>query len=214
MGHGSGIFWSRLFSFSLCGFYEKHTYKTTSKHPLGTPLLSEESGIFEAHTCDPRRRPGSSFEASLHVQNIWQHWTPACAGDHGKEGTLLGDLCDLCAKDLVHAEDAESAERRPWNSHHLPEELAIFICTPHPRAFAPQSKLKKQRRGVIFALFGSRGGAKTRRGYPAYGVNFLKNLAFLRPTAMIPNRLGSSFKAPSLAQNTRQSWTPACAGIT
>jgi hypothetical protein len=98
-----------LFSFFLRGFYEKHTCKTTSTHPLGTPLLSDESGIFEAHTCDPRRRPGSSFEASLHVQNIWQHWTPACAGDHGQNGALPGNIRTLCEKDLFtrRREDAE-----------------------------------------------------------------------------------------------------------
>jgi hypothetical protein len=100
-----------LFSFFLCGFYEKHTCKSASAYPLVTPLLSEESAVFDAHIGDPQRRLGSSFNAPLHMQNIWQHWTPACAGDHGPDCASLGDLCDLCANNLVRAESAESAER-------------------------------------------------------------------------------------------------------
>jgi hypothetical protein len=105
--------WHDLFSFFLRGFYEKYTCKTASAYPLGTPLLSEESAVFKAHICDPRRRPGSSFAALLHVQNIWQPWTPACAGDHTEYCTSLSILCDLCAKYFVHAEAAECAGGYP-----------------------------------------------------------------------------------------------------
>jgi hypothetical protein len=44
--HEAHSFGHDLFSFFLCGFYEKHTCKTASAYPLGTPLLSEESAVF------------------------------------------------------------------------------------------------------------------------------------------------------------------------
>jgi hypothetical protein len=72
-----------LFSFSLCGFYEMRWRKCNHAKPVNTHHLPEESTVFAAHLCDPRRRLGASFKAPLYMQNIRQRCTPACAGGRG-----------------------------------------------------------------------------------------------------------------------------------
>jgi hypothetical protein len=91
-----------------------------------TPPLPEDCVVSAPSICDLQRRLGSSFNTSLHMQTIRQRWTPAYAGDHGEDCASLGDLCDLCANNLVHAETAKCAEGRPYTPLPLPEESAIF----------------------------------------------------------------------------------------
>jgi rare lipoprotein A len=90
--------------------------------------LAEDFAVFPKHPCDPQRRLGPSLNTASLVQTTRQHWTPACAGDHGESRALLRELC---AKQIVRAEAAKDAERRPSLTRHLPEESAILhISSP------------------------------------------------------------------------------------
>jgi hypothetical protein len=102
-GHGLLFYGHYLFSFSLCGFYEKRWRNWYPAKPVNTYHFREDSAVFAAHLCDPQRRLGSILRCTRQVQNVVARCTPAFAGDHGAGGF------------------PECLRTRP-----LPEESAIF----------------------------------------------------------------------------------------
>jgi hypothetical protein len=159
MGHGLLAYNHDLFSFFLCGFYEKRCRLCGHAKPMNTDHFPEEIVVFYELSCDPQRRLGSSFNASSLAQNIHQSWTPACAGDHGEGGAQLGDIC---AKYLLHVREVMSA-KRVWIAPQLSEELAIFDVHSTLRVPAPSREPKTADTASCLYFLSSHGDAKMRK---------------------------------------------------